>query len=119
MSGIIDKYRARPQTREFEKMCLADFASEYRIVYGQQADGKNVHRLLNGMGFFQKRTVGKAAVIRYARFSEEKQPEKFHGRLLKLYMPHRFNAQLKPHTFPTYEQFYKVHLWNFLPTLVS
>ncbi|KAL1276519.1 hypothetical protein QQF64_036142 [Cirrhinus molitorella] len=36
MSGIIDKYRARPQTREFEKLCLADFASEYRIVYGQQ-----------------------------------------------------------------------------------
>ncbi len=107
MSGIIDKYRARPQTREFENMCLADFASEYRIFYGQQTVGKNVHRLLNGMGFFQKITVGKAAVIRYAQFSEEKQPEKFHGRLLKLYMPHRFNAQLKPHTFPTYEQFYK------------
>ncbi len=49
MSGIIDQYRARPQTREFEKMCLADFASEYRIVYGQQTDGKNVHRLLNGI----------------------------------------------------------------------
>ncbi len=49
MSGIIDQYRARPQTQEFEKMCLADFASEYRIVYGQQTDGKNVHRLLNGI----------------------------------------------------------------------
>lgn len=57
--------------------------------------------------FFQKQTVGKAAVIRYARFSEEKQPEKFCCRLLKLYMPHRFNAQLKPLKFPTYEQFYK------------
>ncbi|XP_051734295.1 uncharacterized protein LOC127504021 [Ctenopharyngodon idella] len=107
MSGIIDKYRARPQTPEFEKICLADFASEYRIVYGQQTKGKNVHQLLNGMGFFQKRTVGKAAVIRYARYSEEKQPEKFYCRLLKLYMPHRFNAQLKPPRFPTYEQFYK------------
>ncbi|CAM4556297.1 unnamed protein product [Leuciscus chuanchicus] len=63
MSGMIDKYRARPQTHDFEKMCLADFASECRIVYGQQTKGKNVHQLLNGMGFFQKRTSGKAAVI--------------------------------------------------------
>ncbi|XP_055028464.2 uncharacterized protein [Misgurnus anguillicaudatus] len=107
MSGIIDKYRARPQTPEFEKMCLADFASNYRIVYGRQTKGKNVQRLLNDMGFIQQRTVGKAAIIRYARFSEEKQPEKFYGRLVKLYVPHRFNAQLKPPTFPTYEQFYK------------
>ncbi|KAK2860272.1 hypothetical protein Q7C36_004438, partial [Tachysurus vachellii] len=66
MSGIIDKYRARPQTPEFEKICLADFASEYRIVYGQQTKGKNVHQLLNGMGFFQKRTVGKAAFYKCA-----------------------------------------------------
>ncbi|XP_073714148.1 uncharacterized protein [Misgurnus anguillicaudatus] len=107
MSGIIDKYRARPQTPEFENMCLADFVSNYRLVYGQQTKGKNVQRLLNDMGFVQKRSVGKAAVIRYARFSEEKQPEKFYGRLVKLYVPHRFNAQLKPPTFPTYEQFYK------------
>ncbi|KAG1928320.1 ATP-dependent DNA helicase PIF1 [Pimephales promelas] len=106
MSGMIEKYRARPLTRDFEKICLADFASEYRIVYGQQTKGKNVHRLLNGMGFFQKRT-GKAAVIRYARYSEEKQPEKFYSRLLKLYMPHRSNEQLKPPRFPTYEAFYK------------
>ncbi len=107
MSGMIDKYRARPLTRDFEKMCLADFASECRIVYGQQTEGKNVHRLLNGMGFFQKRTSGKAAVIRFARYSEKKQPEKFYGRLLKLYMPHRTSEQLKPPGFPTYETFYK------------
>ncbi|XDV19594.1 hypothetical protein PO909_025040 [Leuciscus waleckii] len=107
MSGMIDKYRARPQTHDFEKMCLADFASECRIVYGQQTKGKNVHQLLNGMGFFQKRTSGKAAVIRYARFSEEKQPEKFYSRRVKLYMPHRSNEQLKPPRFPTYETFYK------------
>ncbi|XP_053089417.1 uncharacterized protein LOC117597159 [Pangasianodon hypophthalmus] len=72
MSGIMEKYRTRPRTQEFEKMCLADFASNYRIVYGRQTEGRNFHRLLNGMGFVQKRTVGKAAIIRYARFSEEK-----------------------------------------------
>ncbi len=87
MSGIIDKYRARPQTLEFEMMCLADFVSNYRIVYGRQTKGKNVHPLLNNMGFIQKRTVGKSAIIRYARFSEEKQPEKFCGTLVKLYVP--------------------------------
>uniref|UniRef100_A0A8C1ZIB2 ATP-dependent DNA helicase n=1 Tax=Cyprinus carpio TaxID=7962 RepID=A0A8C1ZIB2_CYPCA len=107
MSGMIDKYRARPQTPEFEKMCLADFVSNYRVVYGRQTKGKNVLPLLNDMGFIQKRTVGKAAIIRYARFSEEKQPEKFCGTLVKLYVPHRFNEQLKPQRYPTYQEFYK------------
>ncbi|RXN32331.1 replicase helicase endonuclease [Labeo rohita] len=107
MSGMIDKYRARPRTLEFEMMCLADFVSNYRVVYGRQTKGKNVHQLLNGMGFIQKRTVGKAAIIRYARFSEEKQPEKHYGRLVKLYVPHRFNEQLKPQRYPTYQEFYK------------
>uniref|UniRef100_A0A9J7Z8N9 ATP-dependent DNA helicase n=1 Tax=Cyprinus carpio carpio TaxID=630221 RepID=A0A9J7Z8N9_CYPCA len=104
---MIDKYRARPQTPEFEKMCLADFVSNYRVVYGRQTKGKNVLPLLNDMGFIQKRTVGKAAIIRYARFSEEKQPEKFCGTLVKLYVPHRFNEQLKPQRYPTYQEFYK------------
>ncbi|RXN35590.1 replicase helicase endonuclease [Labeo rohita] len=107
MSGMIDKYRARPRTLEFEMMCLADFVSNYRVVYGRQTKGKNVHQLLNSMGFIQKRTVGKAAIIRYARFSEEKQPEKHYGRLVKLYVPHRFNEQLKPQRYPTYQEFYK------------
>uniref|UniRef100_A0A9J7Y7T4 ATP-dependent DNA helicase n=1 Tax=Cyprinus carpio carpio TaxID=630221 RepID=A0A9J7Y7T4_CYPCA len=107
MSGMIDKYRARPQTPEFEKMCLADFVSNYRVVYGRQTKGKNVLPLLNDMGFIQKRTVGKAAIIRYARFSEEKQPEKFCGTLVKLYVPHRFSGQLKPQRYPTYQEFYK------------
>ncbi|XP_068069853.1 uncharacterized protein [Danio rerio] len=107
MSGLIEKYRARPLTLEFEKMCLADFASNYRVVYGQQIKGKNVLRLLHDMGFIQKRTIGKPAVIRYARFSEEKQPEKFYGRMVKLYVPHRHNEELKPEDFPTYQLFYK------------
>ncbi|XP_026084957.1 uncharacterized protein LOC113060278 [Carassius auratus] len=107
MSGIIEKYRARPRTLEFEKMCLADFVSNYRVVYGRQTKGKNVLPLLNDMGFIQKRTVGKAAIVRYARFSEEKQPEKFCGTMVKLYVPHRVNEQLKPQGFPTYQEFYK------------
>eukprot|EP00079_Xenopus_tropicalis_P016290 XP_004914953.1 PREDICTED: uncharacterized protein LOC101733667 [Xenopus tropicalis] len=107
MSGLSDKYRARSKTEEFENMCLADFALNYRVVYGQQAKGKNAKRLLNNMGYIQKRTVGKPAIIRYARFSEKKNPEKFYGSLVKLYVPHRFNEQLKPQNYPTYEDFYK------------
>ncbi len=76
-------------------------------MYGRQTKGKNVHPLLNNMGFIQKRTVGKATIIRYARFSEEKQPEKFCGTLVKLYVPHRVNTQLKPQRYPTYQEFYK------------
>ncbi|RXN37236.1 replicase helicase endonuclease [Labeo rohita] len=35
------------------------------------------------------------------------QPEKHYGRLVKLYVPHRFNEQLKPQRYPTYQEFYK------------
>ncbi len=54
----------------------------------------------------QKRTRGKPAVIRFARFSQQKTPEKFYGTLLKLYLPYRRDEQLKSTRFPTYESFY-------------
>uniref|UniRef100_A0A8C4HPS9 ATP-dependent DNA helicase n=1 Tax=Dicentrarchus labrax TaxID=13489 RepID=A0A8C4HPS9_DICLA len=107
MSGLPEKYAERPQTPEYECLCLADFASQYRTLYGQQSKGKNAVSLLNDKGHIQKRTVGKPAIIRFARFSEEKDPERFYGRLLKLYLPHRSNDDLKSKECPTYEQFYK------------
>ncbi|KAL3987658.1 hypothetical protein ACER0C_014773 [Sarotherodon galilaeus] len=36
MTSLNDKYKARPETPEFEEMCMADFAATCRIVYGQQ-----------------------------------------------------------------------------------
>ncbi len=33
MTGLPDKYKARPNRPEFENMCMAEFASAYRIVY--------------------------------------------------------------------------------------
>ncbi len=54
MTGLPDKYKARPNRPEFENMCMAEFASEYRIVYGRQTKGKNVLRLQNNMGQIQK-----------------------------------------------------------------
>ncbi|XP_027146424.1 uncharacterized protein LOC109138373 isoform X2 [Larimichthys crocea] len=107
MSGIVEKYADRPRKPEYECLCLADFASRYRAVYGQQSKGKNAVPLLNDKGYIQKRTVGKPAIIRFARSSEEKNPERYYGRLLKLYFPHRSNDDLKSKEFPTYEQFYK------------
>ncbi|KAM9812015.1 uncharacterized protein ACBT44_011392 isoform 3-T12 [Syngnathus typhle] len=106
MTGLPDKYKCRPQTEEFEVMCLADFASRCRIVYGKQVKGKNVLRLLNDMGFVQKRTE-KPAVIKYCKFSEQKNPEEYHRTLLKLYLPHRADCQLKSERFPTSQLFHE------------
>ncbi|KAL7825551.1 hypothetical protein SRHO_G00341330 [Serrasalmus rhombeus] len=39
MTGLAEKYMARPNTPEFENMCMAEFASEYRIVYAGQRKG--------------------------------------------------------------------------------
>ena len=112
MTSFVDKYRARPETPEFESMCLADFASHYRVVYGkqkkdgkQEEDGKRV-RLLNDMGMIQKRMRGKPAIIRYARFSEKKDPENYYSRLLKLYLPHHSESSLKTVRPRTHERIY-------------
>uniref|UniRef100_A0A0F8ACH5 ATP-dependent DNA helicase n=1 Tax=Larimichthys crocea TaxID=215358 RepID=A0A0F8ACH5_LARCR len=106
MASLTDKYKARPETPEFEIMCMADFAATCRIVYGQQSQGKNVLRLLNEMGFVQKRETDKPAIIRFHRTSQEKYPEQFYGTLLKLYLPYRSDLELKRQHSPTYESFY-------------
>ncbi|XP_069392375.1 uncharacterized protein [Paralichthys olivaceus] len=80
MSDLPEKYADRPE--ELETMSLAQFASEYRILYGRQTEDPNAIPLLNERGFIQKRTGGKTAIIRFPRFSEQKDPEKFHSRLL-------------------------------------
>ncbi|CAJ1069182.1 uncharacterized protein LOC115579693 [Xyrichtys novacula] len=104
MTGLPDKYVCRPETPDFEAMCLADFASSCRIVYGKQTKGKNTHRLLNEMGFVQKRANDeKHAVIKYRPISLEKDPELYYGTLLKLYVPYRSENQLKSTHFPTYQ----------------
>ncbi|XP_055069998.2 uncharacterized protein [Misgurnus anguillicaudatus] len=106
MTGLPEKYKARPNRPQFENMCMAEFASEYRIVYAGQKKFKNVLPLQKNLGHIQKRTRGKPAVIRFARFSQQKHPEKFYGTLLKLYLPYRSDEQLKSTRFQTYESFY-------------
>ncbi|XP_029948792.1 uncharacterized protein LOC115389532 isoform X1 [Salarias fasciatus] len=112
MTSLADKYKNRPETPEFEEMCMADFAATCRFV--RESKGADVFPLLNDMGFVQRRKNDKPAVIRYYRCSEERDSENFHGRLLKLYLPHRSDEELKRPGFPTYQSFYRAG-WVQLP----
>ncbi|KAK1903115.1 Chromosomal replication initiator protein DnaA [Dissostichus eleginoides] len=114
MTSLTDRYKARPETPEYEEMCLADFSATCRIVYGQHTKGKDVMPLLNEMGFVQRRKNDKPAIIRFYHCSQEKYPEKFYGTLLKLYVPYRSDQELKRPHFPTYESFYN-SCWVQLP----
>ncbi|XP_051806644.1 uncharacterized protein LOC110967030 [Acanthochromis polyacanthus] len=109
MMGVPNKFLFRPQTREFEGMCLAEFASDYRVIYGRHAQRNSAIALRDNKGYIAKRTAGREAVIRFVRFSETKTPEKHFRRLLKLYLPHQSDHQLSDGGRTTYEDFYKFH----------
>ena len=117
MTNIVDQYIARPLHPSFETMCLAKFASGFRVVKDtsdpNHADSSSIDlnskskfTLQNGLGEIVKRTKSKDAIIRYPKFSESKQPEDYFFVVLKLYLPHRNDDQLKPPTFESYEEFY-------------
>ncbi|XP_024117601.2 uncharacterized protein LOC112139131 [Oryzias melastigma] len=106
MTSLTDKYKCRPETPEFEMMCMADFAATCRLVYGQQRKAKDVLPLLNGMGFVKRRVKDKPAVIRFYRPSEKKNPDQHCKTLLKLYFPYRSEDELKPPHYSTYQSFY-------------
>ncbi|CAI5637808.1 unnamed protein product, partial [Oreochromis niloticus] len=95
----------KPETPEYEEMSLADFAALCRLVSGPN-EGKDVLPLLNQLGFVQRRKNDKPAIIRYYHCSQEKDPEQYYGRLLRLYLPHRSEQELKPQGFQTYQSFY-------------
>uniref|UniRef100_A0A669C7Z1 ATP-dependent DNA helicase n=1 Tax=Oreochromis niloticus TaxID=8128 RepID=A0A669C7Z1_ORENI len=105
MTSLSDKYKCRPETPEYEEMSLADFAALCRLVSGPN-EGKDVLPLLNQLGFVQRRKNDKPAIIRYYHCSQEKDPEQYYGRLLRLYLPHRSEQDLKPQRFQTYQSFY-------------
>uniref|UniRef100_A0A669CYJ6 ATP-dependent DNA helicase n=1 Tax=Oreochromis niloticus TaxID=8128 RepID=A0A669CYJ6_ORENI len=105
MTSLSDKYKCRPETPEYEEMSLADFAALCRLVSGPN-EGKDVLPLLNQLGFVQMRKNDKPAIIRYYHCSQEKDPEQYYGRLLRLYLPHRSEQELKPQGFQTYQSFY-------------
>lgn len=53
-----------------------------------------------------KRTRTDAAIVRYARFSRTKNPEKYYHSILQLFLPHYNDCELKPPNFNTFEEFY-------------
>ncbi|XP_073671989.1 uncharacterized protein [Paramisgurnus dabryanus] len=106
MKSITDRYRARPKTEHFTEMCLATFASQYRVLSKSERSSDRVE-LENDMGFVRKRTRTDCAIIRYARFSPTKNPENYHQSILELFLPHFLKTQLKPADFNSYQNFYE------------
>ncbi|XP_073681626.1 uncharacterized protein [Garra rufa] len=104
MTSIVDRYKNRP--KDLNDMCMATFASEYRIL-SKNEKSKTPVKLNNGCGFITKRTRTQPAVVRYVRFSEETNPESFYQCIMQLFLPYHLDMELKPPNFETFEQFYK------------
>ncbi|XP_033847315.1 uncharacterized protein LOC117393232 [Periophthalmus magnuspinnatus] len=107
MTGFVDRYKNRPQNDTFDNMCIATFASEYRVLSTSEKKSKNAIKLQNSCGYISKRFRTKPAVVRYARFSQTKNPELYYKSLLQLFFPYRHDNDLKPSSFHSFEQFYK------------
>ena len=111
MTNIVERYESRPSLPEFEKLCLAEFCSDYRVIYKSQIpNGKTrekVYELRNDKGYIQKRSRTKPAIIRYPRFNESKQPEEYYQTMLQLFLPYWRRTQLKPPKFELYRSFYE------------
>ncbi|XP_078340715.1 uncharacterized protein LOC111117892 [Crassostrea virginica] len=110
MTNIVERYESRPKLYLFQKMCLAEFCSNYRVLANSQipkVEKDGVYELRNGKGFVQKRTRGQPAVIRYPRFNKESAPEKYYQCLLQLFLPYWNVKHLKPPGFDLYQTFYE------------
>ncbi|XP_026114512.1 uncharacterized protein LOC113092934 isoform X2 [Carassius auratus] len=112
MTSLVDRYKNRPNTEEFETQCLASFCSENRILSKSEVSSQKkssedkVIKLNNDCGYMMKRTRTDPAVVRYPRFSPKKDPVRYFHSLLQLFLPHYEDCQLKPESFSTYEEFY-------------
>ena len=112
MTSLNERYRARPDESEFNNMCLATFAAEYIIVYGQipkdkKQIGNPVWHLQNDLGKIRKRSRSDSAVIRYPRFSVTSYPEKHYRTALELFLPHRKDTDLLPNNFKLYQKYFE------------
>jgi len=98
LNGVPERYAARPDS--LENLCLADLAVEYDTSYckndveddvlpPEKDKCKKAKRitLKNKMGTMIKRS--RRAVIRYHKFSKEKEPEKHYHSLMMLFCPWR------------------------------
>ncbi|KAF0046103.1 hypothetical protein F2P81_002632 [Scophthalmus maximus] len=79
---------------------------QYRVL-SKSENCKKAIQLGNDCGFVTKRTRTQPAVVRYARFSEDKYPEAFCQSILQLFLPYRVDEQLRPPSFEKFQQFYE------------
>lgn len=110
MTSIVERYENRPNIEEFEKMSLAQFCSEFRVLAKSEVPTsckEGVYELQNGKGYVQRRVRTNPAIIRYPRFSQEKTPEKFYQSMLQLFLPYWCQDHLKPPTYDLYQTFYE------------
>lgn len=101
MTSIIDRYRKKPDM--FEVMCMATFALEYCVLPMNETSPNQIE-LKNNLRFILRRTQTQFAVVRYMRFSLEKQQE---GHLLQLFLRCITDLDLKPEGFELFKQFYE------------
>ena len=117
MTNVVERYQSRPTKSEFEKLCLAEFCSAYRVLAKSQIPtGKTVetvHQLQHGKGYIQKRSRSDPAIIRYPRFNELRQREEYHQSMLQLFLPYWTLSQLKPSGFDLYQTFYETGFVKF------
>ncbi|XP_047183305.1 uncharacterized protein LOC124849374 [Scophthalmus maximus] len=106
MTSLVDRYKSRPEDGTFNDMCIATFASEYRVL-SKSENCKNAIQLGNHCGSVTKRTRTQPAVVCYARFSEDKYREAFCQSILQLFLPYRVDEQLRPPSFEKFQQFYE------------
>lgn len=104
MLNIVDRYKNRPNDAVFNDMCMATFASDYRIVSNGQKCKTSI-QLQNDCGFITKRTRSQAAVIDHMRPSKTKNPELYYRVMIELFVPYR--TDLKPEACETFLLFYK------------
>ncbi|XP_075334585.1 uncharacterized protein LOC142395729 [Odontesthes bonariensis] len=113
MTGLVDRYKNRPKDDIFNDMCIAKFASDYRVL-SKNEKCKSAVKLNNGLGFVAKRSRTQPSVVRYARFSESKDPEKFYQSIMQLFLPYRVDSDLKPSGCERFEQFYRLGVVKFI-----
>jgi hypothetical protein len=110
MVSLYDRYKARPDGDDFENLCYASFCSQYNVISPSQLPKNlaqsNVCQLKNDLGYIRKRTRTDFAIVRYPRFSAEKNPEQYYHSILQLFLPHRTDEQLKPTMYNRYQEMY-------------
>ena len=124
MTSIIDRYIARPEREEFEHLCLADFASKYKVTErsanksGKKGNTENsptdVFRLLDNKGAIRRRST--PAVIRYPNYNRQKKSENYYFTMVSMFYPYR-HQDFKPEGIETYEQMFHQFAGIIIPNM--